>query len=49
MKKENKQPKSKYEIIKEFEDWYQKEADKISREQGVVVITPSDEDSLDDV
>ncbi len=49
MKKENKHKKSKYEIIQEFEDWYQKEADKVSREQEVVVITPSDEDSLDGV
>lgn len=49
MKKEKNQSKSKYEILQEFEAWYLKEADKISREQDLIVITPSDEDSIDDV
>ena len=49
MKKENILPKSKYEIIKEFEDWYQKESDKVSRAQELIIITPSEEDSIDDI
>ena len=49
MKKKNQKGLSKYEIITEFEAWYQSEAEKVNEDNQPIIITPSDEDSIDDV
>lgn len=48
MKKTNKN-KSKYEYIKEFEEWYKNEEDKLNQKIEPFIITPSDEESIDTV
>lgn len=49
MKEKIKPIKSKYESIKEFEEWYEKEYNKLTQEKQPIIIIPSDEDSIDDV
>lgn len=41
--------KSKHEHIREFEGWYKNEESKPYQEQESFIITPSDEDSIDNV
>lgn len=47
--KKDKNKKSKYEYIKEFEEWYKNEEDKLNQKQEPFIITPSDDESIDNV